>query len=47
MLQAKLKLADDLAKAVRGNYDADWDMPEGVMKALEIYEGVIGGHKGH
>jgi hypothetical protein len=45
ILQAKLVLAGDLARAVRNNYDADWDMPNSVIIALERYEEKVDGIK--
>jgi len=45
VLQAKLQLATDLARAVRRNHDEHWDMPQSVMIALENYEEAIGEHR--
>jgi len=39
ILQTKLRLANDLANAVRQNHDSDWAMPNSVMIALEKFEG--------
>jgi ferredoxin len=47
VLQAKIRLANDLATAVRSNCDTDWTMPQSVLIALDKFEEVEGGHKRH